>query len=193
MVLIITQLLSGSVFSLPQPRGFFDAAELGFRAAMEEQQMSLTHSDTMVRPRTYRPGWHLQHFSLTYLFLGTCLSDTCSSPCGPLVTGSVNVWIFAHQTCQPNSRTFLQAKPFSAKYAVNICSAQENDFNCIIKLDVYADSRQHGWEKPRPHLFLCVCWIEGQTVCLWRYCSGPRLSSVQWGFGEKSERMEEGA
>lgn len=56
VVLMITQLLSGTVFSVPQPRDFFDAAELGFRAAMEEQQTSLAHSDTMVGPRTHRPG-----------------------------------------------------------------------------------------------------------------------------------------
>lgn len=56
VVQIITQLLSGTAPSLPQPRDFFDAAELGFMAAMEEQQTSLAHSDTMVGPRTHRPG-----------------------------------------------------------------------------------------------------------------------------------------
>lgn len=45
----------------------------------------------------------------------------------------------------PKGRPFLQAKTFSAKYAVNICSAQENDFNCVIKLDVDAASGRNDW------------------------------------------------
>ena len=47
----------------------------------------------------------------------------------------------------PNGRTCLQAKQFAAKYAVNICSAQENDFNCIIKLVVDYASGQNDWEE----------------------------------------------
>ena len=51
-VLIITELLPRTMFSLPsarppstpEPRGFFDATEPGFRAATEEQQTSLAHS-----------------------------------------------------------------------------------------------------------------------------------------------------
>lgn len=44
--------------------------------------------------------------------------------------GYANELVFASLS----GRSALQAKQFTAKYAVNICSAQENDFNCIIKL-----------------------------------------------------------
>ena len=57
VVLMITQLLSGTVFSVPQPRDFFDAAELGFRAAMEEQHWP-----------TVTPQWGPEH---------TGLADAC--------------------------------------------------------------------------------------------------------------------
>lgn len=60
--------------------------------------------------------------------------------------GSVNVWMCASRA-SPLGRTFLQAKQFAAKYAVNICSAQENDFNCIIKLVVDAASGQNDWRE----------------------------------------------
>lgn len=50
-----------------------------------------------------------------------------------------------------NGRTLLQARQFTAKYAVNICSAQENDFNCIIKLVVDAASGQNDGGEERAH------------------------------------------
>jgi hypothetical protein len=61
----------------------------------------------------------------------------------PLVMGCVSVCVCL------NGRALLQAKQFTAKYAVNICSAQENDFNCIIKLDVDSASGQKRWGEAR--------------------------------------------
>lgn len=61
----------------------------------------------------------------------------------------------------PSGRHFLQAKQFAAKCAVNIYSAQENDFNCIIKLVVNAASGQNDWGEAGT-----TVWpSEGLTVC----------------------------
>lgn len=65
-----------------------------------------------------------------------------------------------------NGKTPLQARQFAAKYAVNICSAWENDSNCIIKLVVDVASGQSNCRGgPSLQLPFRAFSIEGLTVC----------------------------
>lgn len=80
--------------------------------------------------------------SVLMLTSGARSSATCSHGLAP---GTAACKCVNHAS--PNGRTFLQAKQFAAKCAVNICSAQENDFNCVIKLVVNAASGQKRREK----------------------------------------------
>lgn len=96
------------------------------------------------------PQWEREHVhradtcrvSVLMLTSGARSSATCSRGLAP---GTAACKCVNHAS--PDGRTFLQAKQFAAKCAVNICSAQENDFNCVIRLVVSAASGQKRREK----------------------------------------------